>query len=136
MLINLLVSQFGQGKLLFLYESKINDDTGSAYQSKPAVYYKGGSIYVVFEDDRDKDGYREIYFALSQDTGKTWSKNKLISKNIAGLDEYYPWITVDKNNVLFMLFGKVFQTALAKFTIQNQLIMVIHFYHLIHSLVF
>lgn len=113
----IMFSQFG-GYLKFMYKSKVNDDTGSAYQSRPIVYFSrpDSTIYVVFEDDRDKDNLKEIYFSKSNDFGRTWSPNKLISPD--GLrDDYFPWISVSKTGVIHVVWqsvkdniGKVYYT--------------------------
>lgn len=80
----LFISQFGGGYLKFMYKTKVNDDTGSAYQSRPIVYFSrpDSTICVVFEDDRDQDNLKEIYFSESTDFGRTWSSNKLISPDL------------------------------------------------------
>ncbi|MEN3046343.1 MAG: hypothetical protein ABDH49_05110, partial [Candidatus Hydrothermales bacterium] len=72
-LLFLLFVQYG-GNLRFLYKTKINDDVGSAYQSRPCVYYSSvdSTLYVVFEDDRDNDNLKEIYFSKSTDFGRSW----------------------------------------------------------------
>jgi len=110
-------SQWG-GYLKFMYKSKINDDTGNAYQSRPIVYFSryDSTLYVVFEDDRDKDGLKEIYFSKSTNFGKTWSPNKIISPD--GLrDDYFPWLCVSKEGVIHVVWqsvkdniGKVYYT--------------------------
>ena len=110
--------QFGGGYLKFMYKTKVNDDTGKAYQSRPVVYFSrvDSSIYVVFEDDRDKDELYEIYFSKSTDFGRTWSQNKLISPDL-DRDDYYPWIAVSKEGIIHIVwqskkgnFGKVYYT--------------------------
>ncbi|MEO0295153.1 MAG: T9SS type A sorting domain-containing protein [candidate division WOR-3 bacterium] len=100
--------QFAGGTLKFLYKSKVNDDIGSAYQSRPFVYYSSidTTIYVVFEDDRDKDGLKEIYFSKSQDFGRTWSVNKLISPDL-NRDDYFPWMSVSPSGKIYVVFQSV-----------------------------
>ncbi len=61
---------------------------------------------MVFEDDRDKDNLKEIYFSKSTDFGRTWSKNKLISPNL-GRDDYYPWIAVSKSGKIYVVWQSV-----------------------------
>ncbi len=57
----------------------INDDTGNARQVNPsiAVNPANGHIYVVWQDQRN--GNNDIYFAMSTDGGRTWSRNVFVT---------------------------------------------------------
>ncbi|MEN3044762.1 MAG: T9SS type A sorting domain-containing protein [Candidatus Hydrothermales bacterium] len=106
-LLLLFFSQYG-GSLRFLYKTKVNDDTGIAYQSRPCVYYSSldSTLYVVFEDDRDRDNLKEIYFSKSTDLGRNWTYNKLISPD-KDRDDYFPWMSVSKNGVIHIVWQSV-----------------------------
>ncbi len=106
------------GYLRFLYKVKINDDSEVAYQSRPCVYYHSSdsTLYVVFEDDRDRDNLKEIYFSYSKNLGRTWLPNKLISSD-QDRNDYYPFISVSRNGVIHIVWqsvkgnkGKVYYT--------------------------
>lgn len=57
----------------------INDDNGGARQVNPsiAVNPSNGHIYVVWQDQRN--GNNDIYFAMSKDGGRTWSRNVFVT---------------------------------------------------------
>jgi hypothetical protein len=57
---------------------RVNDDSGKAKQYKPSLSVDAeGRIYIVWRDDRR--GHADIYFARSEDGGRTFSKNKLLN---------------------------------------------------------
>jgi hypothetical protein len=57
---------------------RVNDDTGHARQYKPSLGLDAaGGIYLLWRDDRR--GHADIFFARSEDGGKTFSKNLLLN---------------------------------------------------------
>jgi len=57
---------------------RVNDDTGRARQYKPSLGLDAaGAIYMIWRDDRR--GHADIFFARSEDGGKTFTKNLLLN---------------------------------------------------------
>ncbi len=56
-------------------------------------------LYAVWEDDRDNDGNYEIYFVRSSDTAKSWSIPNLNLSQTPMINDLYPWLCVDTNNI-------------------------------------
>ena len=57
---------------------RVNDDTGHSRQYKPSLGLDAaGTIYMIWRDDRR--GHADIFFARSEDGGKTFTKNLLLN---------------------------------------------------------
>ena len=67
-------------------DSQISTDpTGSSVAENPTIACAGESVYVAWEDDRDSDlGHRSIYFRYSDDSGRTWSSDSLLTADLNG----------------------------------------------------
>ena len=64
-------------------------------------------MYAVWQDDRDNDGFHNIYFSKSADTGKTWSANISLSSGLpANFDNRYPWIAADDSSRLYVVWQR------------------------------
>ena len=50
-------------------------------------------------DRIDNDGNYEIYFVRSSDTAKSWSKPNLNLSQTPMINDLYPWLCVDTNNI-------------------------------------
>lgn len=81
------------------------DDADSIVSGHPAYHpqtildEKTLTLYTVWEDDRDNNGKYEIYFALSTDTAKTWTRPNINLSNTPGINDQYPWLAVDSTNL-------------------------------------
>ncbi len=73
--------------------------TGDAIAESPELACLGDSVYVVYEDDRDSEiGHRNVYFRYSDDTGRTWQTEQLLSGDVKGdWDALGPQIEVDQD---------------------------------------
>lgn len=87
---------------------KVNDDTGTADQSSPAIAVDKltGYIYVVWADERD--GNKNIYYSTSTDGGITWSRNvRVDTQDTAGTDsagtQDSPDIALDSNRNVYIV---------------------------------
>jgi hypothetical protein len=72
---------------------KINDDTTYVWQNSPSpVVDASGNLYVAWHDYRDRevggDITPNIYFARSEDGGKTWSANVRVSQAQFGQNSF------------------------------------------------
>ncbi len=91
-----------QGTVVFDTLVRVDDAPGlsghPAYHPQTIVDHNL-IFYSVWEDDRDNDDNYEIYFALSNDTAKTWiTPNINLSQNLL-VNDKYPWLCVDSNNL-------------------------------------
>jgi len=70
---------------------------GDAVAESPEIACLDDSVYVVFEDDRDSEiGHRNVYFRYSDDAGRTWQAEQLLSSDEKGdWDALGPSIAVD-----------------------------------------
>ncbi len=81
------------------------DDADSIVSGHPAYHpqtildEKTLVLYSVWEDDRDNDGNYEIFFALSTDTAKSWTRPNVNLSNSPGINDQYPWLAVDSANL-------------------------------------
>ena len=81
------------------------DDADSIISGHPAYHpqtildEKSLTLYTVWEDDRDNDGNYEIFFARSTDTARTWTRPNINLSNSPGINDQYPWLAVDSNNL-------------------------------------
>ena len=73
------------------------DPEGTSVAENPAIACAGDSVYVVWEDDRDSDlGHRSIYLRYSDDGGRTWENDQLVTSDPDGdWDALGPVIVVD-----------------------------------------
>jgi hypothetical protein len=91
-----------RGRIVFDERVRVDDATGPA--NHPAthpqtVMDENWNLYTVWADDRDNDGQYEVFFALSRDTGRTWSvPNVNLSQ---GPSQYYlfPWLAADRTGL-------------------------------------
>ena len=61
------------------------DPEGESVAENPTIACAGESVYVAWEDDRDSDlGHRSIYFRFSDDGGRTWSNDQLMTVDLDG----------------------------------------------------
>lgn len=60
---------------------RLNSDNGRADQRRPRIAQRGEQVAVIWEDHRD-DGAEspQVYFALSNDSGRTWGPNVRVSR--------------------------------------------------------
>ncbi len=81
------------------------DDADSIVSGHPAYHpqtildEKTLILYSVWEDDRDNDGNYEIFFALSTDTAKSWTRPNVNLSSSPGINDQYPWLAVDSVNL-------------------------------------
>ena len=58
---------------------------GDAVAENPDIACVGEQVFVVWEDDRDSEiGHRNVYFRASQDDGRTWQPEQILSKDTEG----------------------------------------------------
>lgn len=61
--------------------TKLNSDEGRADQRRPRIARRGAQVAVVWEDHRDYGAEApQVYFALSNDGGRTWGPDMRISR--------------------------------------------------------
>ncbi|MGQ9535375.1 MAG: sialidase family protein [bacterium] len=70
-----------------------------AYHPQTILDEKTLTLYTVWEDDRNNTGNYEIYFALSTDTAKSWTRPNINLSNSPGINDRYPWLAVDSTNL-------------------------------------
>ena len=70
---------------------------GDAVAENPDIACVGNQVFVVWEDDRDSEiGHRNVYFRASQDDGRTWQPEQILSKDAKGdWDALEPRIAAD-----------------------------------------
>ena len=75
------------------------DPGGDSVAENPAIACVGESIYVAWEDDRDSElGHRSIYFSHSEDAGRTWSNDTLLTVDQEGdWDSLGPALSVERD---------------------------------------
>jgi hypothetical protein len=88
-------------------EIKINDDLGSAIQSKPEIALYSNWLYAVWQDKRNGDF--DIYFSASGDSGLTWGKpgseNDIkINDDVSSIaSQENPEIAVNNAGIIFVI---------------------------------
>ncbi|MGB9720122.1 MAG: sialidase family protein [bacterium] len=70
-----------------------------AYHPQTILDEKTLTLYTVWEDDRDNDGNYEIFFAISTDTAKSWTRPNVNLSQSPGINDQYPWLAVDSTNL-------------------------------------
>lgn len=86
---------------------KVNDDTGTRYQSSPSLAVDAsGTFYAVWQDFRN--GNYDIYFARSTDNGATWSSNVKVSDDLGSRVQGDPSLAVDANGTLYVAWDESF----------------------------
>jgi hypothetical protein len=71
-------SKSTDGGITFGSNQKVNDDHGNSRQYKPTLGVdKAGNIYMIWRDDRR--GHADIFFAKSDNGGKSFSKNRRLN---------------------------------------------------------
>ena len=70
-----------------------------AYHPQTILDEKTLTLYTVWEDDRYNIGNYDIYFALSPDTAKSWTRPNINLSNTPGINDQYPWLAVDSSNL-------------------------------------
>jgi hypothetical protein len=72
---------------------------GEATAENPEIACVGDQVFVVWEDDRDSEiGHRNVYFRASQDEGRTWEAEQLLSSDEDGdWDALEPRIAADRD---------------------------------------
>jgi hypothetical protein len=73
------------------------DPTNDTVAEHPALACAGDSVYVLWEDDRDSEvGDKNIYFRSSDDAGRTWGEEVMVTVDPEGdYDAIRPEIAVD-----------------------------------------
>jgi hypothetical protein len=61
------------------------------------------NIYVVWQDDRDGDTYYDIYFAMSADTGMTFTTPNTRLSDSPDTNDVYPWLDVDSHGNIYVV---------------------------------
>ncbi len=93
------------GGLTWTEVGPINDDQGNARQVNPsiAVNPSNGHIYVVWQDQRN--GNNDIYFAMSKDGGRTWSRNVSVTDypNASQQSQSVPAIAVTPSGRIYVV---------------------------------
>ncbi|MCK4234266.1 hypothetical protein KAX75_07535, partial [candidate division WOR-3 bacterium] len=97
-----LLSQQG-GAIVYGPKIQVNDpDPDSTLQNHPAVVIDDSlHIFVAWQDDRDEDGNYNIYFSKLENYQDTvFTPDISISDTLnPTLDEWFPRIAVDKDNI-------------------------------------
>ena len=81
-------------------EMKLNTDTGSKAQSRPAIAVDGsGSLYVTWADERNtvSTANTDVYFAKR--TGSTWSANTMLNADATTSVQSQPRIAVSAGGI-------------------------------------
>lgn len=79
---------------------RVNDDTGQSRQYKPSLGLDAaGSIYMIWRDDRR--GHADIFFARSEDGGKSFSKNLLLNDDTGWAYQGNPSIGVSPEGLVY-----------------------------------
>ena len=65
-----------------------------AYSRLPSVTVSGSQVHVVWVDQRDRDGYDEVYYKRSTDGGKNWGPDTRLTNNTYYFSSWSPSISV------------------------------------------
>ncbi len=63
-----------------------------------------GNIYIVWADRRSLDGSPDIYLTRSRDRGTTWDSPVRVNDSRAATDQWMPWVTVDPNGYVHVVY--------------------------------
>lgn len=79
---------------------RVNDDTGHSRQYKPSLGLDAaGRIYLIWRDDRR--GHADIFFARSEDGGKTFTKNLRLNDDTGWAYQGNPSIGVSPEGIVY-----------------------------------
>jgi len=98
-------SQFGDvyfvkitdGKTL---EEPVNITKGASFYPRPQIHVAEDNVYLLWEDRTDGDGNDQIFFAKSNDGGKSFSEPKILPENNQSI--YRPFSIHQVNDVVYM----------------------------------
>ncbi len=92
-----------KGVIVFEDWVRVDDAPGTsghpAYHPQTIFDENRMILYSVWEDDRDNDGDYDIYFALSADTARSWTRPNIDLSQTPDTNDMYPWLCVDSINL-------------------------------------
>ena len=83
-------------------EDPVNITTGTSFYPRPQIHVAENNIYLMWEDRKDGDGDDQIFFAKSNDGGKSFSEPRIIPENNESV--YRPFEIHQVNDIVY-LFG-------------------------------
>ncbi|MCH9658043.1 glycoside hydrolase [archaeon] len=95
----------------------INITQGTSFYPRPHIHAADDNVYLLWEDRTDADGDDQIFFAKSNDGGKSFSKPKAIPENNQSV--YRPFSIHQVNDIVY-----VFASNWNRDTQQNNIIFV------------
>ncbi|WP_148702912.1 sialidase family protein [Nitrosopumilus piranensis] len=96
-------------------QESINITNGTSFYPRPQIHVYGNNVYLLWEDRNSEDGDDQIFFAKSNDDGKTFSKPKSIPQNNQSI--FRPASVQQVNDIVYV-FGSNWDRA----TKQNSII--------------
>jgi len=91
-----------KGRIVFDARVRVDDAAGPA--NHPATHPQtimddDWNMYTVWADDRDNNGEFEVFFALSRDTGRTWSAPNVNLSQSPSQYYLFPWLAADRTGL-------------------------------------
>lgn len=83
-------------------EEPVNVTQGSSFYPRPQIYVEDDNVYLMWEDRADGDGDDQIFFAKSNDGGKSFSKPTIIPEGNPSI--YRPFAIHQVNDIVY-IFG-------------------------------
>ncbi len=95
-----------EGRIVFGNWVRVDDAPGDSTHAADhpiTVIDDSLNIYVVWQDDRDGDGSYDVYFAMSRDTGVTFTSPNLHLCESPDTNDVYPWLDVDTQGNIYVV---------------------------------
>ncbi len=98
-------SQFGDVYFAKIIDGKTIEETinitqGTSFYPRPQIHVADDNVYLLWEDRTDGDGDDQIFFAKSNDGGKSFSTPKVIPENSQSI--YRPFSIYQVNDIVYM----------------------------------
>ena len=81
-------------------EEPVNITHGTSFYPRPQIHMADDNVYLLWEDRTDSDGDDQIFFAKSNDGGKSFSTPRIIPENNQSI--YRPFSIHQVNDIVYM----------------------------------